>query len=155
MQRGTRAALTVAMAGLLAAGAAGVTLAQTEREAPATGSTHFFLLVPVTPSATPGTHPDGSPAAPGEDESSGDATPDTGATQGRSFILIPIPQGDASALEGDDDATEDPAIPGDGATPGGNNGANPGADEDATEGPTLILVPRPLPQSRPDGILEA
>jgi hypothetical protein len=155
MQRGTRAALAVAMAGLLAAGAASVTLAQTEQPAPPAGATHFFLLVPVTPSAAPdatGPNPDGSPVVPGEDPA-GDATPDTGATQERSFILIPLPQGDASTLQGDDDSAT-----GDDAAPGGDSDATPAPGDDGTdgtEGPTPILVPRPAPHGLPDGILEA
>jgi hypothetical protein len=150
------------MAGLLAAGAASVTLAQPEPEALAAGSPHFFLLVPVTPPAAPGTtNPDGSPVAPGEDESSGDATPGTGGTHERSFILIPIPQDDASIPQDDDDDTDGSAdgshgaTPGDEeASPGGGGDAMPGTDEDTTQGPTLILVPRQLPRSLPEGILE-
>jgi hypothetical protein len=157
MQRGTRAALAVALAGLLAAGTAGVTLAQGESDAPAAGSTHFFLLVPVTPpgasgadgSAAPnGALPDGSSASPGQDQSvDGAATPDSPAPQERSFILIPIPQGDAPALE--DDEEGDSAMPGDGSD------AAPNGDGDSGDGATRILVPQPLPHGLPPGILEA
>ena len=150
MQNGKRAALAVALAGLLAAGTAGVTLAQDEDQAPAAPSTHLFLLVPVAPSAGQSTMPDDNAASPDDEDGSANAAPDGAATQERSFILIPIPQ---AGGDEDDNATDDDD---DG---GGSTGNVPAPDDVNSgtpqgQGRTLILVPQAAPPL-PAGILEA
>jgi hypothetical protein len=142
MSRGKRTALAVALAGLVGAGAAGVTLAQSEDQAPQQPSTsaHIFLLVPVPSDQAQPTDPN---AASGEDNGSGSATaPDaTPGTPDRhpTLILIPLPQQGEQAAPGNDE---------------GSGNAQPN-DESSGDGATRILVPLPVPHTLPDGILEA
>ena len=150
MQNGKRAALAVALAGLLAAGTAGVTLAQDEDQAPAAPSAHLFLLVPIAPSAGQPTTPHDSAASPDDQDGSTSAAPDGSAPQERSFILVPIPQ---AGRDEDDNATDDD----DDAGGGTDNVPAPDDVDSGTphgHGGTLILVPHATPPL-PAGILEA
>jgi hypothetical protein len=142
MSRGKRTALAVALAGLVGAGMAGVTLAQSEDQAPQHPSTsgHIFLLVPVPSDQAQPADPN---AATGEDNGSDsaaapDATPGSSDRQ-PTLILIPLPQ------QGEQ------AAPGNGE---GSGNAQPN-DEGGADGATRILVPMPIPHTLPEGILEA
>jgi hypothetical protein len=150
MQNGKRAVLAVALAGLLAAGTAGVTLAQDEDQAPAAPSSHLFLIVPIAPSAGQSATPDDNAASPDDQDGSANAAPDGSAPQERSFILIPVPQ---AGGDEDDNATDDNDDDS-GATD--NVPAPDDVDSGAPQGHggTLILVPHGTPPL-PAGILEA